>query len=157
MPQCCTDPSAMWLDDFEDGQPLSNRYVPVIANAAVTAGAGINGSSGVRATGPYGQFETPSLQSLKTAGVGIGTLPCVDPLAFGAGGYWKFDDFQQSGFYFLEIRAGVFTLLSFGVVESAGRSANTFPLDICVIDVSFQEIYLAKNVIKNATDFYNLI
>lgn len=153
--QCCMDPAAMWLDNFEDKQPLSTRYVSVIANALVTPGAGINGSQGVRSTTApfYGQFETPSLTTLKGVGVGMGALPCVDPLAFGGGGYWKFDNFESSGFYFLEFRRGLSFLLSFGVVESDGRGSGNFPLDICVLDVGVTEIYRAVGAIKNASDW----
>ena len=67
MPVCCTDPSAMWLDDFEDGQPLATRYVPVIANAAVTAGAGIDGTFGVRNTAALVQFQTTNVPSMEAS------------------------------------------------------------------------------------------
>lgn len=162
--QCCTDTTAMWIDDFEDGAPLTVRYAPtgggnpVLANVATTVGAGINGSIGVRATGPYGQFQA-NLAGLRGIGQGMGKLPCFDQSGFGGGGYWKFDQFVNGGFYFMEFRNNVSWIMSFGVRESDNAGTGNFPLDICVFNSNISSstpFVVIKGVIKDPNTFYKI-
>ncbi len=46
MAQCCSDLTAIHLDNFDDGAPLSARYININNGAAVTASEGINSTAG---------------------------------------------------------------------------------------------------------------
>lgn len=55
MPQCCSDPACIFADDFEDGSPLTARYIdddnnPGTNDCTIEDGVGINGSRGLHSS-----------------------------------------------------------------------------------------------------------
>jgi hypothetical protein len=152
MAQCCSDPDALWIDDYESGAPFTADYrdvttagwpgIPGGLDCDLLAGHGLNGSIGVHSAhagspGFYAEFAKVFDTDEDICG--------NKRREFAVGGQWNFanDPPRSGGFWLIELRHEDIVIFSLYRVDS----------DLLLYDANADEVGRVFNIIPAALTF----